>query len=120
MSRWASDHEPVGFWTILFAVCGGVLLADLVRLAVAALMAGALLSAWNRDMETRTKQVHVPAREGQVVVGRPRAADPLLPGPIDARRSGISRACISGYIADRRGSGWTQRTPLERCIATSN
>ncbi len=120
MSRWGTDHEPAGFWTILFAVCGGVLLADLVKLLFAALAAGALLSSIRTQAPVQaTTPGHLPARRGLVEVQPGSDARPHLPGPVGARAAAASWACISGYIAERNGAGWTQRTPLEPCVADS-
>lgn len=119
MSRWRTDREPVGFWTILFAVCGGVLLADLVKVLLAAVLAHAALSELSESLrQSRTTTPgHLPARPGLVEVGRGEDARPPLPGPVAARANAASWACIGGYIAERSGSGWSQRSPLEPCIA---
>lgn len=120
MSRWGNDHEPVGFWTILFAVAGGVLLADLVKVLLAAILAHAALSALSDTLSARaTTPGHLPARPDAVDLG-PLGNAPLeLPGPVAAKAGAISRACINGHVADRSGSGWTQRSPLESCVALS-
>jgi hypothetical protein len=109
----------VGFWTILFAVAGGVLLADVVRLLVAAVLAHAALSAASEALRSRTTPGHLPARPDLVEVRPATDARPRLPGPVAARASASSWACISGYVAERNGAGWSQRTPLEACTAES-
>ena len=120
MSRWGSDHELAGFWTILFAVAGGVLLADLVKVLLAAMLAHAALSALTDSLKDRgTTPGRLPARPGAVETRPATDARVALPGPVVAKSNAISRACIGGYVADRSGSGWTQRSPLEPCVADS-
>lgn len=120
MSRRGSDRDPVGFWTILLAVAGGVLLADLVKVLLAALLAGAALSAFTKSVEAHgTTPGHLPARPGLIEVEPTQGAPRSLPGPVAARASASSWACIGGYIADRNSGGWTQRSPLEPCVAES-
>jgi hypothetical protein len=121
MAGWGTDRDPVGFWTILFAVAGGVLLADLVRVLLAAILAHAALSALSDSVgKTRvTAPSHVSAPPSRVEVGRDQDVLPRLPGPITSQATGSSWACISGYIADRSSGGWIQRSPLESCTANS-
>lgn len=124
MSRWGTDHDPVGFWTILFAVCGGVLLADLVRLAFAALAAGALLASFSKGANAGTTPGHLPARPDLIVPSPPPQqtrssagyVEPLY-GPREAKARAVSRACIAGHAANREGGGWSQETPLVDCDA---
>lgn len=114
MSRWGTDHEPVGFWTILFAVFGGILLADFVRVLVAALLLKAFIGAnpppliESIDFGRVLDQIEQPARLYVPPVES-------LEGPSTARAAGLSMACIGGYVADRLNAGWDQRTPLVRC-----
>jgi hypothetical protein len=118
MTRWGNERDPVGFWTILFAVAGGVLLADLLKGLLAALLAGAALSAFSKSVEEHgTKPGHLPARPGLIEAETAQDAPPHLPGPVAARANASSWACISGFVADRSGNGWQQRSPLQPCIA---
>jgi hypothetical protein len=121
MARWGTDRDPVGFWTILFAVAGGVLLADLVKVLLAAILAHAALSQLSASLEKSraTTPGHLPARPGLVEVAPAQDVRPRLPGPVWSHAHGSSWACISGYIADRKSDGWEQRSPLEPCTAES-
>lgn len=121
MAGWERERDPVGFWTILFAVAGGVLLADLVKALLAAVLAHAALSALSDTLEKAqvTTPGHLPARPGAVDVGSGEDARPRLPGPVWSRAHGSSWACIGGNIADRKSGGWEQRSPLEPCVAES-
>lgn len=121
MSRWGTDHDPVGFWTILFAVAGGVLLADLVKVLLAAVLAHAALSAISNSLKsTGTTPGHLPARPNLII--SPRQAAPQrdveeLYGPKQAKARAVSRACIAGFAANRDGNGWTQDSPMVPCDA---
>lgn len=121
MAGWGTERDPVGFWTILFAVAGGVLLADLVRLLLAAMLAHAALSAFTESLgkANATTPGHLPARPGLIDRQSIRDVRLRLPGPVSAKSLGVSWACIDGHIAERNGAGWTQRSPLEPCVAES-
>lgn len=64
MTRWGNERDPVGFWTILFAVAGGVLLADLLKGLLAALLAGAALSAFSKPWKNmeRSRDIYPQGR----------------------------------------------------------
>ena len=125
-----TDYTPWSFvWPVAIGVMLGVLLADLVRLVVGGLLAGALLSAWSDDVNEKlgTTPGHLPARPGVVVAEptrptRPTANQvPIYDGPSTAIRKGDIRACVGGYGAYREESGWTQHTNggLRPCSANS-
>ena len=115
MSRWGTAHDPVGFWTILFAVCGGVLLADLVRLAFGAAIGAILAASVVKSIPPQTSAV----RPGQVYVGDGESVFERLPGPVDAKARGALRACIASHVAHRIDNGWVQDLPMVQCIAES-
>ena len=83
--------ESTPLWKIVLGVGLGVLLADLVRMAFAALALGALVGSWgvttsNPGKITERVRVDLPT---QATTG-PTA----LPGPVEARASGISRSVL--------------------------
>lgn len=111
------ERDSIPLWKLVLGVALGVLLADLARMAFAALALGAVIGSWG-------VQTHTP---GKIVEHRPAlAAQPELPpayhGPVTARARGISRACVGGTIVDRNGNGWSQdlqRGRPQPCRATS-
>ena len=122
------DYTPWSFvWPVATGVMLGVLLADLVRVVVGAVLAGALLSSWSDNLEKRqTTPGHLPARPGQVVQQPRRSSSsspqvPVLDGPRTARSKDEITACVAGYIAYDEGNGWTQHTNGGRrqCTARS-
>lgn len=123
MSRWGTDHDPVGFWTILFAVAGGVLLADLVKALLAAVLAGAVLSSLTTSVKPQSPTPgHLPARP-DLIVSEPKSPprpSEILFGPVQALDSGISRACIDGFAVNRNGAGWAREMPPVGCVPNSD
>lgn len=125
-----ADAPPWSFFLpMMLAVALGVLVADVVKLAVP--------SIFHRDDVALAAVPPVPANapadlddeaardaSGSLVeVGKVQAGDVLmLPGPITAMREGAERACINDTVALRRPNGWEQgleaNAPL-RCRASS-
>lgn len=98
------DTNEIPLWKLVLGVAGGVLLADLVRLAWMALVVSAAVQSWGVTFDN-----------SGAITERPSAAarartepTPVYEGPITARARGISRACINGTIVHRSGNGWEQ------------
>jgi hypothetical protein len=105
----------------------GVLAADLVRLAAAAAaLKAAFQSTTTGSHEAQQRAEDARARQLYPDNASPIAAEepglPQWPGPVTARATGQSRACVGGKIVDRSGNGWQQVDMdgrSQQCIATS-
>lgn len=125
------DTPPWSFFLpTMLAVALGVLIADAVKLAVAAIFADDTVTivapppAPAADAGDEAADVAFAEDAATLVeVGKAQSGDVLLlPGPISAMREGAERACINDTIAMRRPNGWEQglenNAPL-RCRANS-
>ena len=131
MSRYyKEDYTPWSFvLPMAIAVMLGVLAADLVRVAVAAMFVRAAVEQLDDELKKQTTPGHLPARPNAVQSDPepeakylPGAFDPRLPGLLEAKRQGLDRACIGGTVSVRETNGWSQELSggsPQRCIATS-
>jgi hypothetical protein len=98
-----------------------------VKLVVAGIMAHAALQELDESMSKETSSGHSPARPN--LLGQPSQEQqpqsgpiPILPGPLEANRMHLIRACIAGTVSLREANGWSQDrlsgTP-QPCTATS-
>jgi hypothetical protein len=110
------------FWRIVGAVLTALCLFGLLQTLIAIAVIRQTMEEFNRSIEAlvpRGAPVATPAPPPAQPPAR-RQASPSLPaysGPVEARRSGMPRACIGGFIAERVEGGWSQAR--QRCTAVS-
>lgn len=129
LRRLRDDAPPWSFFLpVLLAVALGVLLADVVKLAVSAIFGSDDAPVTAAPMAAGSGPypdafILDDADDALVEVGEVQAGETLmLPGPIAAMRDGAARACINGTVALQQPNGWVQglegNAPL-RCRASS-
>ena len=131
MSRYyKEDYTPWSFvLPMALAVMLGVLAADAVRLALAAMFVKSAVEQINDQLKKQTTPGHLPARPNATqaepeleVEYLPGAFDPQLPGLLEANRKRLDRACIGGTISVRESNGWSQELSgsyPQKCVATT-
>lgn len=106
--KFGSDYEDgTPFWRIFSAVLLAMIAYGLLKFAVLSLMAKAAVDAITSSTPVQTQPAVHEAPVSREYEAVPEVS-PLLPGPLEARRTGASQACIAGYVSERLPDGWSQ------------
>lgn len=111
-------YEPRSiFWPTFWAMLAALVVFNLLKWGLALALAAGLVASWNAGSASRTTTPgHLQARPDAVVA---KPAEPeRWPGPSQAMKQSMSRACINGTVADRVDNGWRQ-LPRTSCVATT-
>lgn len=123
LQRALADEGGTPFWRIVGAVFLALVLYGLLEAVVTSIVVRRATSEMEGElqrMEAQFQRSILSSVDTSMPQRRQSSQELALPGyfgPIEARRSGMTQACINGRVSDRLPSGWSQTSV--RCRAVS-